>query len=113
MSIALIGLMIAFASGAAMSKDSDGSDDSDRSDDLNRIDDSGNEIKGKIEQISENRTGIWIVNGREITVTDKTFIDEEHGKAKVGVYVEVKGNQTSDSFIATKIEVKRMEQQSS
>lgn len=76
-----------------------------RSDDF---DDSSHEIKGKIEQVADERPGVWIVNGYEITVTETTVIDEEHGKAVTGAFVEVKGTRISGTFFASRIEVKKI-----
>lgn len=94
--IFLITLILTVTSTSVLGKRSDGNDDS------------SHEIKGRIEQVSEERSGVWIVNGREITVTDSTLIDEEHGRAVAGASVEVHGYTSSDSFVATRIEVKRL-----
>lgn len=94
--IFLITLILTVTSTNVLGKRSDGNDDS------------LHEIKGRIEQVSEERAGVWIVNGREITVTDSTLIDEEHGRAVAGAFVEVHGYTSSDSFVATRIEVKRL-----
>ena len=51
--------------------------------------------------------GEWVVAGRAVVVSSSTFVDQEHGRAAVGAYVEVKGSVRSDgSFVATKVEVK-------
>lgn len=50
--------------------------------------------------------GVWIVNGREVVVTGRTKIEEEHGKLAAGSYVEVKGNYENSAFTAYEIEVK-------
>lgn len=64
-------------------------------------------IYGTVDKIPEGSLGTWVVNGKEILVTKDTFIKEEHGKAAVGSYVEVKGNYDGKTFTAYKIEVKR------
>ncbi len=46
---------------------------------------------GTVEKIPEGIVGTWTVNGREITVTKDTKIEEEYGRAEVGAYVEVEG----------------------
>lgn len=69
-------------------------------------DDSNHEFYGSIEKIPANRIGIWIIGGREVNITQDTFINEEHGKVEVGAYVELEGTTSSGSFTATKIEVK-------
>lgn len=49
--------------------------------------------------------GLWIINGRDVQVGQDTIIKEKRGNAAVGAYVEVKGQQTGDTFTAYKIEV--------
>ncbi len=63
---------------------------------------------GTVEQLPiDGLVGTWIVSGRIVTTTINTWIDQEHGTAMVGAYVEVEGiPQTDGSIIATKIEVK-------
>jgi hypothetical protein len=62
---------------------------------------------GTVEHMPDTgREGIWIVNGREILVTNSTKIEEEHGKAEAGVYVEVEGNYSGKTFTAYEIEIK-------
>ncbi|MEW6054394.1 MAG: DUF5666 domain-containing protein [Nitrospirota bacterium] len=51
--------------------------------------------------------GIWVVNGREILVTDQTKIEEKYGKAEAGAYIEVEGNYLDETFTAYEIEVRR------
>lgn len=66
------------------------------------------EFYGVIEKLPEKGLqGIWIINGREVLVTEKTFIKEEYGTVAVGAYVEVKGGYEDNVFKAWKIEVKR------
>ncbi len=62
---------------------------------------------GTVERIPEGTLGTWNVNGREILVTKDTKIEEQHGKAKEGTYVEVEGGYSGKTYIAHKIEVKR------
>lgn len=64
-------------------------------------------IYGTVSKIPEGGLGTWVVNGKEVLVTKDTFIKEEHGKAAVGAYVEVKGSYDGKTFHAYKIEVKR------
>jgi hypothetical protein len=64
-------------------------------------------LYGIVEKMPANITGIWIVNGKEIQVTNRTSIKEKYGKAAVGAYVEVEGNYSGNTFTAVKIEVKR------
>jgi hypothetical protein len=49
--------------------------------------------------------GLWIIDGKNVQVVETTFIKEKRGRAAVGAYVEVKGQQTGDTFTAYKIEV--------
>jgi len=74
-----------------------------------RHESSRNESKfyGTVEKLPADRIGIWMVHGREILVTKDTRIKEEYGKAAVGSYVEVEGNNSGKNFSAYKIEVKR------
>jgi hypothetical protein len=52
-------------------------------------------------------SGVWVVNGRQVVVTEDTFLEEEHGTVKLGVFVEIKAIQSGESLTATKVEVKR------
>jgi hypothetical protein len=64
-------------------------------------------IYGTVEKLPKGFVGTWVVNGKEVLVTKDTFIEEEHGKAAVGAYVEVKGSYDGKTFHAYKIEIKR------
>lgn len=62
---------------------------------------------GKVEDMPETGwEGIWIINGREVRVTNSTKIEEEHGKVEAGVYVEVEGDYSGNTFTVYEIEVK-------
>lgn len=63
---------------------------------------------GTVEQMpSGTFVGTWLISGRVTTVTASTRIDQEHGPAVVGAYVEVEGYLQADGSVnATKIEVK-------
>jgi hypothetical protein len=51
--------------------------------------------------------GEWVVAGRAVVVAEQTFVDQEHGQARLGALVEVKGSSQADgSFLATKVEIK-------
>lgn len=56
---------------------------------------------------SSGVTGKWVVGGREVEVTDRTEIEEEHGRAETGRPVEVEGYRDNNRFIADEIEVER------
>jgi hypothetical protein len=66
---------------------------------------------GTVEKMPKDRIGTWVVKGREIVVTSDTRIEEEHGRAEAGAYVEVEGTIAGKSFTAHKIEVKRAKRQ--
>lgn len=48
--------------------------------------------------------GMWRVGGREVLVTERTFIKEEYGRIGLGAQVEVKGG--GNPFVAYEVEVK-------
>lgn len=50
-------------------------------------------------QIGNGRAGDWIVGGKTVHVEPRTRIKEEHGRAIVGAYLEVEGNQRADGSI--------------
>ena len=57
---------------------------------------------------SSGFTGKWVVGGREVEVTDRTEIEEKHGRAEAGMPVEVEGYyRDNNRFIADEIEVER------
>ncbi len=62
------------------------------------------EFDGYIESKSNE---YWTISGRTVLVDDNTRIDEEHGPAEIGAFVEVKAVQRNDgSLYAKKIKVK-------
>lgn len=62
---------------------------------------------GIVKSIPEGRIGLWSINRRKILVTKDTIIGEGYGKALVGAYVEVEGNNTGRIFSADRLQVKR------
>lgn len=62
---------------------------------------------GTVEKMPDNLYGTWIVNGRPVTVTPQTHIEQEYGRAAVGAYVEIKGGYDGRVFSASEIEVKQ------
>ena len=69
--------------------------------------DGRDELHGIIEQVPAGLIGDWRVSGRTVHVASSTFVDQEHGAARAGALVEVKGSMQPDGSInATKIEVK-------
>jgi hypothetical protein len=65
------------------------------------------EFSGTVESMPENGyNGIWVIDGREVMVTKNTLIQEKHGSAAVGAYVDVAGNLTGKIFTAFEIEIK-------
>lgn len=63
-------------------------------------------IYGTVRSLPEGMIGIWIVDGKQIDVTDVTRIEEDYGKAAVGAYVEIEGTASGETLSARKIEVK-------
>lgn len=47
------------------------------------------EFYGTVESRPTGNSGIWIVSGQQVEVTDKTEIDNDHGPLVVGSCVEV------------------------
>lgn len=59
-------------------------------------------------QIGNGRAGDWIVGDKIVHVSPRTRIREEHGRAVVGAFLEVEGNQRADGSVdAFQIEVER------
>lgn len=54
---------------------------------------------------AQGHAGEWVIGGTKVQVSRDTYIKEKRGRAAVGAYVEVKGQQSGDSFTAYKIEV--------
>jgi cytoskeletal protein CcmA (bactofilin family) len=69
--------------------------------------DGRDELKGAIEALpSAGFIGDWRINGRTVHVTSATIINQEHGAAAVGAFVEVTGTRRADGSIdATRIEI--------
>lgn len=63
---------------------------------------------GVVDRLPESGlVGEWLVSGRRVQVTEATQIDQEHGAAAVGAYVQVKGVLGTDGVVrARQIEVK-------
>ncbi|MDX9714958.1 MAG: DUF5666 domain-containing protein [Dissulfurispiraceae bacterium] len=64
-------------------------------------------LYGVVKSIPAGGLGIWIIDGKRALVTEKTRIDEDHGRAVESAYVEVKGSYSAKGFNAREIEVKR------
>lgn len=47
------------------------------------------EFFGPLESRPEGKTGTWVIEGRQVEVTDKTEIEEEFGPFVVGACIEV------------------------
>lgn len=63
---------------------------------------------GVIDALPKNgMTGTWLINGRQVTVTRGTEIEQKRARLAPGVYVKVEGHYTENTFIAEEIEVKR------
>ncbi|KJU81873.1 conserved hypothetical protein, secreted [Candidatus Magnetobacterium bavaricum] len=63
-------------------------------------------IYGVITEIPNDAVGTWTVCRRKVIVTEDTRIEQEHGKAAVGAYVEIEGYNDGITFTADEIEVK-------
>ena len=65
-------------------------------------------IYGTVEKLPETGfSGIWIVNGREFVVTERTRLEQKHGLLEPGAYVEIKCIKSENTFTVEKVEVKR------
>jgi len=62
---------------------------------------------GTVEKMPTDHVGTWIINGRQVEVTNNTKIEQEYGKVLVGSYVEIKGRSDGKTFHAYELEVKR------
>lgn len=51
------------------------------------------EFYGTVESRPAENSGIWVVSGQQVEVTDKTEIDNDHGPLVVGSCVEVEHNK--------------------
>ncbi len=96
---AFLFLSLSFAAGPASA------DEALRKDDLTES--CKSRIFGIIEKAPLSNIGTWVVGRREVRVTRETRIIEKHGKAEIGAFVEVVGNNTGKIFSAYRIEVKR------
>ena len=77
------------------------------SDDDNYHRENRSKFYGTVEQLPEGLYGVWVVDGRQITVPAETRIELEHGQVGLGAYVEVKGTYDGRDFHAYEIEVKQ------
>jgi hypothetical protein len=69
--------------------------------------DKGTKFKGTVQEMPPGYIGDWVIDGRIVQVTANTKIEFDYGPAQAGSFVEVKGFQAEDRFVATKIETKR------
>lgn len=66
----------------------------------------GAKYVGVIEAMPKNGPeGTWIISGKEVKVYNKTEIKEKHGRAAIGRYVEVKGEQIGETFVSYSLAV--------
>ncbi|MCE5195410.1 MAG: DUF5666 domain-containing protein [Nitrospiraceae bacterium] len=63
--------------------------------------------QGRIDKIPVGGLGTWIVDGKEVYVSESTIIKQLNGKADVGVFVDIKGSYIKDVFKAKEIEVRK------
>ena len=96
---ALLGLGICLSSGSTLASDNESED----------YYPSSYESKffGTVEKAPLGKIGTWVIGKRDIAVTRETRINERHGKAVPGAYVEVEGMNIGKAFTAHKLEVKR------
>lgn len=97
----VMGLNMALATAAAFASGGE------RHDSRNHDEQYESKVYGTIKSLPNGAIGTWNVNGRDVVVTNSTFIKEKHGKAEVGAYVEVEGMSSGNALTARKIEVKR------
>ncbi len=71
------------------------------------------EFYGTIEQLPDGLYGVWVVDGRQISVTPSTKIEQEYGRVSIGAAVEVEGAYEGQNFQAYEIEVSRKGRSSS
>jgi hypothetical protein len=66
------------------------------------------EFRGIIESLpDQGLIGVWVVSSHRVHVTEETRINQEHGRARVGAFVEVHGFLRDDqAIVAIQIEVK-------
>ena len=65
------------------------------------------EFYGTIEQLPDGLYGVWVVDGRQISVTPSTKIEQEYGRVSIGAAVEVEGVFEGQKFKAYEIEASR------
>ena len=61
---------------------------------------------GKVESLPAGLIGTWRISGSGVNVTESTIIKEEHGRVRIGAYVEVEGSVSGNILNARKIETK-------
>ena len=98
----VMALMVGMSMGTAYAGDHGRSHDGER-----RHSDHDVKIYGTVDKIPAGGIGTWVVKGKEILVTKDTYIQERHGKASAGAYVEVKATYNGNTLQADEIEVKR------
>lgn len=63
---------------------------------------------GIVDALPQNTIlGTWLINGRQVSVTRGTEIEQKRARLAPGVYVKVEGYHSGSIFIAEEIEVKR------
>ncbi|MBN2654054.1 MAG: hypothetical protein JXR79_02950 [Nitrospirae bacterium] len=67
----------------------------------------GANFYGTIEKMSDKVPGTWIIDNRQVLVTEKTEFVNDKGKIAAGSYVWVEGKLQDKVFRATKIEANR------
>ncbi len=62
-------------------------------------------ISGKVERLIGGIIGMWVVNGREVFVTENTSIENKPDNVSAGAHVEAEGRYMGNTFVAQRIAV--------
>lgn len=65
----------------------------------------GRTISGKVERLIGGIIGMWVVNGKEVFVTENTSIENKPDDVSAGAHVEVEGRYMGNAFVAQRIAV--------
>lgn len=62
---------------------------------------------GRIDKIPAGGIGTWIIDDREVYVSESTIIKQLNGKAEIGAFVNIKGDYAGKVYKAKEIEVRK------
>ncbi len=99
------GLILVLAGGPAWGSEQEGKEGTKREYRYDEKEEA--KIYGAIENIPEGVYGHWIVNGKNVLVTENTRMEGKHGEVAVGTHVEIEGNYVGKVLDARRFEVKR------